>query len=167
MGDYLKINYLRNCLKQSLDFDTKRFVLVKLGELYEGKKMFLEAGKMMMNVAPINTTFQAKTNDFLKSAELFIKAGNFDEADIAFEKALGCCNDREKEIVKAKRMEYYRNQAKIYFDNDKRQSAVLAFEKLLALSPPENERKEVQEKLLGLYERLGKIRDFYNLKRVM
>lgn len=167
MGDYMKIHYLTACLKHPFDFDTKRFALVKLGELYENKKMFLEAGKMMMNAAPINTTFHDKMDDFLKAAELFAKAGNFDEADIAFEKAIACGNDREKINLKQRRIELYKNQAIAYFDNDKRHSALIAYEKLLSYNLSETERREAQSKLLYLYEKLGKIKEYGNLRRAM
>jgi len=167
MGDYVKIHYLTSCLKHPIDFDTKRFVLLKLRELYESRKMFFDAGKMMLAAAPINTTFQAKMNDFVKAAEQFIKAGSFEDADIAFEKALGCGNEKEKEWIKKSRVEYYSKQAEHYFSSGKRNSALIAYEKLLSFNLPESDKKDIQIRLLGLYEKLGKIREFYNLKRVM
>ena len=167
MGDYVKIHYLTTCLKQPIDFDTKRFAFLKLGELYENKKMYLDAAKMMMNAAPINTTFQGKITDFVKAAELFIKTENFEDADIAFDKAMACGNEREKLEIKQKKMDFYKSRALYYFDNDKRHSALLAYEKLLTFNLIEPERREVQSKLLYLYERLGKIKEYNNLRRVM
>jgi len=167
MGDYMKIHYLGACLKHPFDFDTKRFAFLKLGELYENKKMFLDAAKMMMNAAPINTTFRDKMDDFVKAVELFTKAGNFEEADIAFEKALACGNDRDKINLKQRRIELYKKQAETYFDNDKRHSALVAYEKLLDYNLSEADRREAQSKLLYLYEKLGKIKEYGNLKRAM
>ena len=88
LGDFVKIDYLTSCLKQQVDFDTRKFVLLQLSKLYEDKKMFVEAGKMIELAANINTTFQNQINDFLKAAELFVKGGDFDKADKSFEKAL-------------------------------------------------------------------------------
>lgn len=168
MGNYVKIDYLSSCLKKQLDFDTRKFVLVKLSELYEAGKMFLEAGKMMSAAANINTSFQGKINDFIRAGSLFVKGGDFENADVAFEKALGCCESmKQKADVKNKKTDYYKSQAKFYLDADKRQSALKAYEKLILFDLPEEERKETQEILLGLYERLGKIKDYYNLKRAM
>ncbi len=167
MGDYVKIDYLLSCLKQPLDFDSRRFVLMRLAELYEGRKMFLEAGKMMMGAAPINTADKSKMADFVRAAELFVKGGNFEAADIAFEKALSCGGERDKWEMKQKKINYYKNQAEHYLQNDKRNSAMIAYEKLLSLNLTEGERRETQERLLGLYEKLGKIREFFNLKRAM
>jgi len=30
VGDYVKMDFLQQCLKKNIDFDTKRFVMVKL-----------------------------------------------------------------------------------------------------------------------------------------
>ena len=43
MGDYVGIDYLSSCLTKHLDFDTKKFVLVKLCGLCEAKRMFSES----------------------------------------------------------------------------------------------------------------------------
>ena len=64
-GDYVKMDYLQRCLKMQLDFDTKKFALVKLAGVYESRKMFLEAGRMMRNAADINATADSKFNDFI------------------------------------------------------------------------------------------------------
>ncbi len=167
LGNYVKMDYLQSCLKQPIDFDTKRFIFLTLAELYNEKKMFLEAGKMMQNAAPINTAKKAIINDYIAAARMFVRAGNFDNADIMFERALGHANDNEKFEIKQKKIDAYKNQAGEYLKNDKRNNAVLSFEKLLDLNLAQSERKEIQEKLLILYERLGKIREYFNLKRAM
>ncbi|MDO8509131.1 MAG: hypothetical protein Q7S27_05610 [Nanoarchaeota archaeon] len=167
LGNYVKIDYLLNCLKQPIDFDTKRYVLVKLAELYKEKKMFLESGKMMQNAAPINTTNRAMISDHIFSAEMFVKAGNFNYADIAFEKALSCAGDNQRFEIKQIKIDMYKSQAENYLKNDKRNNAVNAFEKLIELNLAPSERKEVQDKLLSLYDRLGKIKEYYNLKKAM
>lgn len=167
LGNYVKIDYLLSCLKQPIDFDTRRFILLELTKLYEEKKMFLEAGKMINNAAPINTAFSGKIADFVKAAELFVKGGSFDQADVAFDKALASCNEKQKQEVKNKKIDFYKQQAELYLQNDKRHSALSAYEKLLTLNLGETERRLAQERLLGLYERLGKIREFYALKRGM
>ncbi len=167
LGDYVKIDYLESCLKRQLDFDTRKFVLTTLADLYKNRKMFLDAGKMMLAAANINTTFQGKVNDFLGAARLFIKAGDFNNTDLAFEKAISCANTSQKIEIKQIKKENYKEQAEIYLKNDKRKHAIEAYERLLSLDLEVNEKKEAQEKLLNLYEKLGKIRDYYSLKRVM
>ncbi|MCX8158978.1 MAG: hypothetical protein N3D20_01655 [Candidatus Pacearchaeota archaeon] len=167
MGDYAKMGYLSQCLKKNLDFDTRRFVLLKLSEIYEARKMHMEAGKMMRAAAEITTTYEGKMNDFMKSAELFIKAGNFEESDSSYNKALAYAAGMQKDRLKNRRKEAYKLQGKEFLQKDKRKHAMDAYEKLLTMELTAEEKKEVQETLLMLYEKLGKIKEFYALKASM
>lgn len=165
VGDYVKMDYLADCLKKSVDFDTKKFVLTKLSSIYESRKMFAEAAKLMRTSADINTTFEGKMNDFMKSVDLFIKGGNYDDADASFNKALVLGNQRQKDDIKLKRKELYKAQAKDLFKKDKRKHAMDIYEKLLTLDLTPAERDEVNKTLSGLYEKLGKVKEFYGLKK--
>jgi tetratricopeptide (TPR) repeat protein len=168
LGDYVKIDYLTRCLKQSLDFDTRKFVLTELAKIYEERAMPAEAARMLVFAADINTTFQGKINDFIKAAGLFIKSGNFDEADASFNKAVACANERQKVEIKSKRKEMYMTWAKFLSGKDnKRKHAMQVYEKLLSIELNPEEKREVQSTLLFLYEKLGKVQDFYSLKRSM
>lgn len=165
VGDYVKMDYLQQCLKKQLDFDTRRFTLTTLAGVYESRKMFYEAGRLIRASADINTTFEGKMDDFLKSALLFIKSGNFDEADVSAQKALGSANERQKLEIKIKVKDAYKSQAKEFLKKDKRKHAMDAYEKLLSLNLNVMEKKEIQKELLNLYEKLGKVREFYSLQK--
>jgi len=165
VGDYVKMDYLQGALRQNLDFDTRKFVLVKLAETYEPKGMFGDAAKLMNVAAEINTTFDGKMKDFMKASDLFIKANLFDESDIAFGKALACVNEKQKVELRMKRKETYKVHAKELLKREKRRNAMEAYEKLAALDLTPQEKSEVQTTLMQLYEKLGRVRDFYNLKR--
>lgn len=167
VGDYVKMDLLASALKKQLDFDTKKFVLLKLAEVYESRKMFSEAAKMMRNAAEINSTYEGKMNDFMKSCTLFIQGGNFSEADVSFTKALGCATELQRARLKTARKEAYTAQAKEYLARDRRSHAVEAYERLLSFELLPNERKEAQNALLNLYEKLGKVKEFYALKANM
>lgn len=164
-GDYVKIDFLSSCLKKQIDFDTKKFIFITLSKLYESKKMYLESAKMIRASADINTTFKGKMDDFVKSAELYIKAGVFDEADISFNKAIALANTQEKVGIKNLKKEHYKTQAKLYLQQDRRANAMKLYEKLLELDLDVFERKEAQKVLLDLYQKLGKIREYYALEK--
>tara|TARA_Y100000310_G_C20660824_1_gene804662 strand:+ start:1683 stop:2240 length:558 start_codon:yes stop_codon:yes gene_type:complete len=165
MGDYVRIDYLSRCLDRGLDLDTRKFVLVRLAGLYEARKMFSEAAKLLKAAATINTTIKAQIQDFLKSGELFIKGGIFEDADASFSKALALANTREKSEIKYFSKEAYKTQAKNYLNVDKRSNAVKTYEKLLRMDLDVGEREEVKKMLLELYSKLGKIREFYALEK--
>jgi len=62
---------------------------------------------------------------------------------------------------------YYMTQAKLFLSNDKRNYARIIFEKILRLDLEIQERKEIQSHLLELYDKLGMVREYYNLKKSM
>ena len=167
MGDYVKMEYLLSCLKKDIDFEARKFVLVKLSGLYESKSMLWDAGKMMRNAAEINTTFQSKINDFVKSAELFVRGGRYDEADISIKRAIAIADSKQKIKIKESEKEFYKMMARFYISNDKRKQAMEVYERMLALELFGEEKIEAQKNLLGLYEKLGKIREYNTLRGVM
>ena len=166
-GDYVKMDFLQQCLKKQLDFETRKFVLNTLAKIYEERKMYLESGKLMKASADINTTYDAKMNDFIKSGELFIKSGSYDEADISIQKAFAVANDRQKAAIKSKIKEAYKFQAVDFLKKDKRKHAMAAYEKLLGFDLAPDEKKDVQRNLLSLYEKFGKVREYLDLKRMI
>lgn len=160
VGDYVKMDYLQACLRKNMDFDTKKFVLIKLAEIYESRRMFLEAGKLIRNAADINTTFDGKIKDFVKSAELFIKASRYDESDVSFGKAIAIANERQKQEIKASKKQFIKNHAQEYLKRDKRKLAMDAYEKLVTLDLTPSEKADAQKVLLDLYQKLGKVREY-------
>jgi tetratricopeptide (TPR) repeat protein len=168
VGDYVKMDFLQRCLKKNLDFDTKRFVMIKLSAVYEARMMYLEAGKIARNVADINTTFEGKFNDFSKSMELYVRGGNYEEAEVSFKKALACANEKQKTLLKAKFKVSLNMRAKELMSKDKRKNAMEVYEKFIQLPFIDaNERKEAQSALTFLYQKLGKIRELYSLQKDM
>lgn len=159
MSDFLKMEYLESCLKQHQDFDVKRLCNNKLAELYEGRNMFSEAAKNMSSVAEIAATFREKMNAYMKEVELWIKAARYDIADDAFRKALACGNTQEKEEMKKAVIELYKKQAAVYENTNRNSNALKIWQKVLEMVS-EPEKIIIREKLLGLYKRLGKIREY-------
>lgn len=169
MGDYVKIDYLSELLKSNLNYDTRRFVLLKLASIYKNKGMLAEAAKLVRNAADINTTYDGMMNDYTKAMQLFIQGGDFEGADISLNKAVASCNtDAQRAAIKMKRKETLQLQAQEYIKKDKRKHAMLAFEKLLSIQETiGDEKRQAQTQLLKLYEQLGKIKEFYNLQKSM
>lgn len=165
MGDYVKMDYLNSCLKGGLDFETKKFVMIILAGIYEGRGMYFEAGKLFRAGADITSTYEGQIADLLKSSELFIRGGKFDESEISEKKALVIANDKQKDKIKKDITEFYKTQAKAYLNKEKRKHALDTYEKILKRDLEFNEKRALQEKVLELYGRLGKIREYGVLKR--
>ena len=167
MGDYVKMSYLQRGLESNLDFDTRKFVLLRLAGIYETRKMFLEAAKLVKGAAEINTTFKDKINEYMKTIELYIKGNNYEEADLVLGQAIAISNIKEKTDLKLRVKEFYNSHAKLLFQDDKRSQARHAYEKLLTLDISFSERFEIQKGLLEIYDKLGLISEYYALQRSM
>lgn len=163
-GDYVKIDYLTRFLKEDIPFDTKKFVFLKLAEIYEKVNMFRDAAKCYESLAVISLTFKEKINYFMKEAELYVRAADFDEAEKAMKKAAGEANSIQKTEIYNNLKELYKVHAELFEKNQRRIHAIKAYEKLLSMKLSDAEKKEITEKLLNLYEKLGKVREYSLLK---
>lgn len=164
-GDFVQIDYLTTFLEEKLTFDIKKFIYFKLAEIYERKGMLKDAAKMFDNIALISIAFSEKIKHYIKEAELYIKAGTFEEADEAMKKAISQANTIEKQDIYFVIKNVYKKQAEIYEKEMKRNHAAIIYEKLLEMSITELEKQEIKKKLLELYEKLGKLKEYFILKK--
>ena len=164
-GDFVRIDHLSRFLKDNLTMDIKKYVAIKLGELYDKKLMFSEAAKMYDIAAIFSIPFAEKIKYYTKEAELFIKTGAFDRADEAVRKAMVEAKEKERAEIYVSIKEFYKKQAQIFEKENRRSNSLKIYEKLLEMNLSGTERGEVKEKLLSLYEKTGKLKEYYELKR--
>lgn len=127
--------------------------------------MLSDAAKTYEALAIAAIAFSEKRLYYIKETELFIKAGMFERADEAMKKGmnLGTASDKSEIYFVVK--EFYKKQAEAYEREMRRAHAAKIYEKLLEMNISSMEREEIKEKLLKLYEKLGKVREYFNLKR--
>ena len=163
-GDFVQIDYLSNFLKGELPIDVKRFVAVKLAEIYARRKLYANAAKMY-NVASISSVaFTEKIKLHMREAEMFVKAGEYIYADEAMKKAMSQANANQKSEIYFVIKEFYKKQAEQYEKELRRAHAARIYEKLMEMNISELERNEVKKRLLSLYEKLGKVKEYYALR---
>ena len=163
MSDFLKMEYLETCLKQIRGVDVKKFCHSELTKLYETKNMFLEAARHMRSLADLSITFKEKIQTYMREIESWIKAGRYEEAEKPMREVLSIANSVEKEEIKKAMKEFYQKQAIAYEKSLKNASALKLYEKLFEISN-EAERLQLKEKLLFLYDKLGKIKEYMGMK---
>lgn len=165
-GDFVQIDYLSRLLKiKFLPLGRKKFVCLKLAEIYEKKGMLKDAAKMYSNVAIICVAYSEKIKNYMKEAELYVKAGAFDLVDEAIKKAMNHSNSAEKENIYFTIKDFYKRQALVYEKEMKRAQAVRIYEKLLEMNINEAERQVIKDRLMPLYEKLGKLKEYFKLKK--
>ena len=164
-GDFVRMDHLSRFLdEKSLPIDKKKFVYQKLIEIYEQKGMFGDVAKMYRNIALISVAFSEKIKNHVKEAEFYVKAGFFEDADAAIKKSMGEANASQKAEISFVIKEFYKKQAEVYEKERRRANASKIYEKLLQMKISEGEREEIKKKLMDLYEKLGRIKEYFILK---
>lgn len=163
-GDFVKIENLTRLLKDQLPLDKKKFVYSRLADIYEKKGMITSAAKIYNNIAICSIAFSEKMKHHVKEAELYIKAGAFDAADDAIKKASKEANTIERDNIHSSIKQFYKRQAESYERNMRRSQATRMYEKLLEMNISELEREETKQKLMALYEKLGRLKEYFSIK---
>ena len=145
--------------------DMKKFVFLKLAEIYEKINMFKEAAKMYDNMAGLSLTFNEKIKHYMRSVESCIKGGDTTGSEEAMKKAMAEANSVQREEIYQQTIRYYKSQVEMFEKTGKRGNAVLIYEKLLQTKIGDSEKKEIREKLKILYEKLGRRKELHALER--
>lgn len=163
-GDFVKIEYLERFLKGKIPTDRKRFIYQKLVEIYEGKRMWTDAAKVYNNLALISVSTADKRKNHVKEAEMYIRADKFDFVDDVVKKAIQDATQRESNEVYATLKEFYKKQAETYEKEKRRSHAIKIYEKLLYMNIPQQEKEEIKKRLISLYEKTGRLREYFAMK---
>lgn len=167
-GEFIQIDWLTRFLEEaSPPRDVRRFVYEKLANLYEKKHMLRDAAQAYESMGMASIRYTDKIKYYIKEAEIWIKDGDFDKADKAMRRALHEANAVQKKEIYSEIKRLYFDQAKEYEKNLKRNHAVKIYEKLLHMGLEDKERQEVREKLIDLYEKLGRFKDAKKIKALM
>jgi tetratricopeptide (TPR) repeat protein len=163
-GDFIQIDYLTRLLKQNPPLQIKRFVYNKLAEIYYRKNMFADSGRMFENLAESSITFSDKIKYYTKASESYIELGNFENSDSVMKKAFSNANFQEKKDIYYSIKNFYFKTAEKYEKKNKINSATIIYEKLINMELTLKEKREIKEKLMNFYSRLGRFRDYGLLK---
>jgi tetratricopeptide (TPR) repeat protein len=165
MSDFLQMEYFEGCLKKNLGIDVNKFCFTRLSELYASKNMFSEAAKYMSAAAGLTVTLKEKIQIYLKEIDLLIKSGAYDKAEFSLRKAMEeVAIEREQREIVNTVVGYYKKQAELFEKSGRSSHAMKIYEKLLTMVG-ETEKLELKKKLLYLYERLGKVKEYLVLKK--
>ncbi len=163
-GDYVLIDNITRFLKENPALDVKKFLYLKLTEIYERRNMFSEAAELYDRLSEISSIVEERAKYFTKETEDYIKAGFFDKADLALKKIIVNIKASERPKIMLTIKEFYKNQANTYEKEKRRSLAVKTYEKLLDMNIPDLEKEEINRKLLELYQSLGMIKKLMILK---
>jgi|APSaa5957512622_1039677.scaffolds.fasta_scaffold76975_2 hypothetical protein len=156
--DLSKINYIESALLGNFDSETKRYLWVLVSELYESRKMYEKAGRAMSAKANAEVIFRETIDSYLKAGELFAKAGNVSESELMFIRAMRIGNDEQKLKIKFAMKNIFLINAEV-FARSRRNVAVVFYERLMELKLEADEKQQIKQKLMAIYQSLGRFKD--------
>jgi len=166
-GDFVKMDYLERYLKKMPPIEMRKFAYLKLAEIYLKKEMYLSAARDFKNAAINSVTFREKRENFLNESKAWISSFEFDEADKALKRALSEGNFKEKKEIYEEFVNFFKKQIKKIEEKNKPGHLIKIYEKFLKLKVDEKSKEEIMEKLLSLYEKLGKTKEYILLKECL
>ncbi len=165
--DFVKMDKLRRFLNNADNLEIKKYILLSLASINESKGMYNDAIKNVDVAIDLSLTFRDKKELAMKETELWIKARQFDMADKGLLKAQSFGNSQERMEAELVYKDQYRAHAKNAENLGKHRLAIEFYEKLFQLKQPSEKKIEVKERLIDLYNRMGRIRDAERLKNMI
>lgn len=164
MSDFLRMEYLENCIRKFMDREILRYCFQELSRLYERNVMYPDAIKYLARYEEVCLTNKEKIQAYMKEMELLVKAGLYDRIEFSFNKIKEIASLKEITEIKQRIIQLLREEAAKYDKANKSTPASKAYEKLLQLVMPE-EKNEIKQRLVYLYNKLGKVRESIELER--
>ena len=163
-GDFVKIDHLNRFLKQADSLDIRKFILLKLADINISKGFYPDAVKNVDAAADISITYKEKMELYMREAELYVKLGKFEVADAILKKALVQGNAREQTEIKSRYTQLYYKEAQEQEKALRNRKAVEYYERIYYnILGDGDEKVKMKVKLLDLYNKLGRVRDYSRL----
>ncbi|MBI2628648.1 hypothetical protein HYW74_01030 [Candidatus Pacearchaeota archaeon] len=163
-GDFVKIDHLNRFLRQADSLDVRKFILLKLAEINANKGFYPDAAKNIDAAADISLTYKEKMELYMREAELYVKIGHFEIADAILKKALIQGNAKEQAEIKSKYIQIYYKEAQEQEKALRNRKAVEYYERIYYnILGNDEEKAKMKDKLLDLYNKLGRVRDYSRL----
>ena len=165
-GEFIQIDYLDRYLKDSPSIDMKKFAYLKLARIYLNRSMFENAALMFKNAAINSHTFSEQQDLYTKEAKCYIRAQRFDEVQNAMKKAFAEANKEERRKVYDEIVDYFKKVGLDYLSQGLPGKAMNVFERLIRMKLTLEDKNFAKEKLLDIYQRLGKRKEYDFLNSV-
>lgn len=165
-NDFTNIDYLTRFLQEKLSADVRKFVFLKLGEIYERSAMFTDSGRAFEKAGELSSE-PDKRRLLVKAAQIFVRTGDFTRAEGLIRTAISKATDFDKREIYNGMKQFYVYTAETYEKSRKLGDAIKIYERLLAMELSDSEKKQIKTKLMDFYQRLGKIKEYMQMKAGM
>ena len=168
LSPMLQQEYLENLLKRlSLDPNIRLLCSREVTELYVRRGLLAAAAKTMGSAAAFIHNPNHRRDIYKQAAVLYLRAVDLLMAEDSFRKSLENATERERPFLKKEFENRHLTEAMAMETGGRRAKAVEVYERMLRLNPDPILQRKINERLVSLYEQLGRIRDHLNLRDSM
>ncbi len=168
LSPMLQQEYLENLLKRlSLDPNIRLLCSREVTELYVRRGLLAAAAKTMESAAAFIQNPNHRRDIYKQAAVLYLRAVSLQLAEDSFRKSLENASERERPFLKKEFEQIHLTEALAMENSERRAKAVEVYERMLRSNPDPLLQKKINERLVVLYEKLGRIRDHLNLRDSM
>lgn len=159
-GDFVQIDYLTRFLKLSPPISMRKYSYLALARIYLNRSSFTEAAKMFNNASINCLTFKEKQECHLKEAKSYVRATEYDKSIQALKKAFSEANQKERKKLFEDLIDYYKKVGEDFESSGLPGKATKLYEKLITMKISQEDKDEIREKLLILYKKLGRTKEY-------
>lgn len=159
-GDFVQIDYLTRFLKLFPPISMRKYSYLTLARIYLNRSSFKEAAKMFNNASVNCLTFKEKQECHLKEAKSYVRATEYDKSIQALKKAFSEATQKERSNLFTNLIEYYKKVGEDLESRNLPGKTTKLYEKLITMKISKEDKNTIQEKLLALYKKLGKTKEY-------
>jgi tetratricopeptide (TPR) repeat protein len=163
---FVQMDYLNRYLKLMPPIDMRKFAYLKLAEVFLEREMFVDAARSYGNAYSSSLIIREKIEIGLKQSKAFILAGKFEDSDRSLRRTISEASSKEKKELFLQIIEFYKKEGQKLIEENKREKASKLYEKLIRMKITDEEKLEIKEILLDLYDKLGKRKEYNFLKGI-
>jgi tetratricopeptide (TPR) repeat protein len=163
-GDFVKITYLRRYLEKADNIETKKFIHKKLAEINQARKMYSDAITNYETAAELSLKNSEKNELYNSAINLAIQIEEFEKAEELLKKDLQYVDNQKKIDLKKDFIFRIKEEAQEAEKKNQIKRAVIFYEKLINIVRSDVDKKEIKNKLIEYYQRLGQFGDYYQLR---
>lgn len=165
-GDFVQIDHLNRFIKLFPPIDLRKYAYLRLARIYLDKSMFVDAANAFKNAAINSVAFREQQDNYLKESKCYVRAMRFEDAANAFKKAITEANEKDRRELYKEYLEYFKKVGEDFEKQGTLGKTAQLYEKLIRMKISDEDKKDVKERLLKVYDKLGRRKEYNLIKEL-
>lgn len=163
---FVQIDHLTRYIKENPPIEMRKFAYLKMAQIYLNHSMFVDAAKMFSSAAVNCLTFKEQQDNYIKEAKSYVKAQKFEDAQNSLKKAFADASAESRRKMYDELIVFYKKEGESLEKNGLKGKATKLYERLIRMKLTKEDKSIVKERLLDLYKKLGKIKEYNFLQSI-